>query len=277
MKTLKYLFICICGLALTVCCSDESDYEPGPQADSDCMQVYFKNTNAAAVILTSDEDYVLNLEVGRVKTSEAASVPVVVESKDEVFNIPDRVEFAAGQSVAVLPVTFPNAQTAINYSFSISLDGSKYVDPYAILEGSSRFFGKLLIASWVVFAPNVKFTFQKDFDPFYHDILLLEGTDNYKIKNYLNTGYDLTFTIDATNSAVIPSGGRSTSTMWYCEGEDGSYYPFTGPGTTTIVTRFAFYLGASYTYMKLDTKTGRFYHYHYSAAGNGYNYVTFTW
>lgn len=49
----------------------------------------------------------------------------------------------------------------------------------------------------------------------------MEDTNKYKITNYLNSGTDLVFTLDATTNVITPVGGyQSSATAWYFYNND---------------------------------------------------------
>ncbi|MEY8608691.1 hypothetical protein AALM74_05870 [Parabacteroides segnis] len=283
MKTIKniiYLLTGLIGLAFTGC-SDDDSYEPGPQTSPNCMQVYFLNTNEATKVIDASEEYAITLEVGRTQTASAASVPIKIISQDEVLSIPTNVEFTAGQSVSAVKISFPNAKTATTYSYRIEIDGNEYVDPYAVLDGSYKFIGSVLVASWQVAIKNATFKFGSIFPEFKQDILQMEGTDKYKIENYLNSKTDLVFTVDPTTYVISPVGGyQSSATAWYFYNNDTEKIPIPcfPTGSDISINSFYLYLGASYTYLNLKTKKGRLYHYNYNSdETKGYNALSISW
>lgn len=283
MKTLKNIACLLTGLiGLTFAgCSDDDTYAPGPQTSPGCMQVYFLDTNEAAKVIDASDEYAIRLEVGRQQTASAASVPVKILSQDEVLSIPTQVEFGAGESRATLTISFPNAQTATTYAYRIEIDGEEYVDPYTKLEGSSRFNGTVLIASWVVAVKEATFQFGSLFPAFTQDILQMEGTNKYKIKDYLHSGTDFLFTVDAATGAVAPLGGfQSSATAWYFYNNDTDKIPIPcfPAGSDISINSFYLYLGASYTYLNMKTKKGRLYHYNYNSdESKGYNALSISW
>lgn len=283
MKTIKNIIYLLAGLIGLVAtgCSDDDSYEPGPQTSPDCMQVYFLSSNEAAKTIDASDEYAITLQVGRIKTASAASVPIKIISQDEVLSIPANVEFAAGQSTAAIKISFPNAKTATTYSYRIEIEGSEYVDPYTVLDGSYKFAGSVLIASWQVAIKDATFTFASNFPAFKQDILQMEGTNKYKIENYLNSGTDLLFTADPATNLITPIGGyQSSATAWYFYNNDTEKIPIPcfPAGSDISIDSFYLYLGASYTYLNLKTKKGRLYHYNYNSdQTKGYNALSISW
>lgn len=283
MKTIKnivYLLAVLIGLTLAGC-SDDDSYEPGPQTSPNCMQVYFLNTNEASKVIDATDEHAITLEVGRKQTAAAATVPIKILSHDEVLSIPETVEFAAGQSVSTIKISFPNAATATTYAYRIELDGSEFIDPYTKLEGSYKFSGSVLIAKWDVAIKEATFTFGSIFSAFKQDILQMEGTNKYKIENYLNSGTDLVFNVDPATGAISMIGGyQSSATAWYFYNNDTEKIPIPcfPAGPDISINSFYLYLGASYTYLNMKTKKGRLYHYNYNSdETKGYNALTISW
>ena len=129
MKNIKYiLFTAAAGLCLTLASCSEDKYEPGPEPANDCMEAYFLSSNSSEYILGSESTSV-TLEVGRLKADNAASIPVIVEAKDEAFKVPSTVEFQAGEATAELTVTFEGIEIQKEKKFTIRL-ADEYVNPY---------------------------------------------------------------------------------------------------------------------------------------------------
>lgn len=138
MKNIKYiLFTAAAGLCLTLASCSEDKYEPGPEPANDCMEAYFLSSNSSEYILGSESTSV-TLEVGRLKADNAASIPVIVEAKDEAFKVPSTVEFQAGEATAELTVTFEGIEIQKEKKFTIRL-ADEYVNPYTVHDGSDVF------------------------------------------------------------------------------------------------------------------------------------------
>ena len=85
MKNIKYiLYTAASVLCLSMTSCSENGYEPGPEPSRDCMEAYFLSSNPSEYILGSESTSV-TLEIGRLKADNAASIPVIVEAKDEMF------------------------------------------------------------------------------------------------------------------------------------------------------------------------------------------------
>ena len=195
MKNIKYiLFTASAGLCLTLASCSEDKYEPGPEPANDCMEAYFLSSNSSEYILGSESTSV-TLEVGRLKADNAASIPVIVEAKDEAFKVPSTVEFQAGEATAELTVTFEGIEIQKEKKFTIRL-ADEYVNPYTVHDGSDVFSATVLVSSWKKVVSNAQFWFSSILKvSTFSDIYWLEGLNRFRIENFLGTGIDLSYTI----------------------------------------------------------------------------------
>lgn len=94
---------CLSGLAS---CSDDDDFTWSEPVPSDCMDVYFADSNPTTYDVMSDEidNLSFTVEVMRLNSAEAATVPLTVFSRSEAFECPSTIEFAAGENKAPLEV-----------------------------------------------------------------------------------------------------------------------------------------------------------------------------
>lgn len=130
-KTTKYIAFLLGGIALTcfAACSDD-EWAAGPTADQDCISAAFKGKNVAFVELEDTEPTEITLTVTRDKTDAAAAVAIeVLNNTDNVFSIPESVNFAAGEATSDLTISFDNAELKEEYTFEIALDEAA-VNPY---------------------------------------------------------------------------------------------------------------------------------------------------
>ena len=200
MRIKEYIYIAAAGLALLSAgsCCEKDNYEKGPETAPGCIAAYFPSSNQSSLTLTQEEysaSNTLTLTVERAVSDEAASVPVIVVSKDNVFDVPSAVEFAAGESTATLDIAMNGLEQRVNYSFTIRL-ADDYVDHYKIQDGSDVFTSNVLIARWVKVVKNARFMYEGQiFEDVYSDIYNLEGYNKFYIENFLGSGVDLGFSI----------------------------------------------------------------------------------
>lgn len=206
MRIKEYIYIAAAGSALLLAgsCGEKENYEKGPETAADCIAAYFPSSNQGSLTLTPEEyseSNIYSLTVERAVSDEAASVPVEVVTKDNVFEIPSTVEFAAGESTSTLSISMNGLEQRVNYSFTIKL-GEDYVDHYKVLDGSDLFTGNVLIARWVKVVKNARFMYQGQlFEDTYSDIYNLEGYNKFYIENFLGSGVNLGFSIKSYDSA----------------------------------------------------------------------------
>ena len=195
MKNIKYiLYTAASVLCLSMTSCSENGYEPGPEPSRDCMEAYFLSSNPSEYILGSESTSV-TLEIGRLKADNAASIPVIVEAKDEVFKVPSTVEFQAGEATARLTVSFEGIEIQKEKRFTIRL-ADEYVNPYTVHDGSDVFSATVLVSSWKKVVNNAQFWFSSILNvSTFSDIYWLEGLNRFRIENFLGTGIDLSYTI----------------------------------------------------------------------------------
>lgn len=266
IKTYLYAVLAFLGLTLTAC-QKSGGYEPGPEPDPDSVEAYFLSSNASEYILGNDVTS-LTLEVGRMKSDFAASVPVTVEFQDEPFQIPSTVEFEAGESTAELTISLQNMPAKKEQQFIIRLGGDA-ANPYAIHDGSELFSGKVLVSEWKKVVQNALFWFSAVLDSqITSDIYWLDGFNRFRIENFLGTGFDLSFSI---NDEDFDPEDTSTWTgelspldhyaeeptddgypYWSLRDDSGNYCAWTPDGSPDTVTGMFIYRTYTYSGIEMD-------------------------
>ncbi len=130
-KTTRYIALLLSGIALTcfTACSDD-EWTAGPTADQDCISAAFEGKNVDFVELEDTDPTEMTLTVTRSKTDAAATVPIkVLSNTNDVFSIPESVNFAAGEATSNLTISFDDAELKELYTFEIALDEAA-VNPY---------------------------------------------------------------------------------------------------------------------------------------------------
>lgn len=131
MKKLnKYLlatFAAVLSAGLFSCVEEAPAYEPGQPDVEGCQGVYFP-TQAAAGEHTFDPtmEKVVTVTAARTNSEGEITVPVTVKVSEEgIFNVGE-IKFADGQTETTFDVTFPNAETAVKYDISLSVEDPAY-------------------------------------------------------------------------------------------------------------------------------------------------------
>lgn len=195
MKKISYLIlsaIAFLPVALTSCSSNDDDYTPGPEVSDDCPVVYFSNENESEIFVTS-EDNSVSVKMLRQNTEGAVTVPVVVDSKSDGMTIPESVTFADGESEAELIISYAEFQGGMNFKVHVS---DEYADPYAVLPGSVYYAATLAQLNKICTA---KFT-DAVFSSVENTIYGYEGENKFLWENFLNSGVDLVFTVDTSDT-----------------------------------------------------------------------------
>lgn len=128
----KYMFIAFAACALASCGDDDYTYVAGEQEASDRPNVYFSADQESSVELDPTDATELDIPIYRPKSdaTQAITVPLEVSVNTEnVFTVPESVTFAAGDTVATVHVTFPNAVVGTSYSLEIDVP-SDYMTLY---------------------------------------------------------------------------------------------------------------------------------------------------
>ena len=141
MKNFKFIYLlaAVVGvLTFASCQHPYADWAPGAK-DSN-MGVYFPSTKGFEV---TAEDTTVDIAVARGNADAAASVSLRYQALNgageatELFTVPSKVEFAAGETEATLTVAFDGSQLTIGekYTVTIKLDEAE-ASTYAISEAT---------------------------------------------------------------------------------------------------------------------------------------------
>lgn len=137
-------FAALVGVLAMASCSSSDDYEMAEKLSGE--QVYFPGTLAQKVILSSTEN-TYELPVMRVNTSGAVSVPLKVEYEGEALTIPTSVNFADGQSEAVITIGYDADVLGFDNFESATITIGN--DEYTTIYGAASFAGTFGIpAPW---------------------------------------------------------------------------------------------------------------------------------
>ena len=141
MKNFKFIYLLaavVGALSFASCQHPYADWAPGAKDNN--MGVYFPSTKGFEV---TAEDTSVDIVVARGKVDAAASVSLRYEALNgageatELFSVPSKVEFAAGETEGKLTVTFDGSQLTIGekYAVTIKLDAAE-ASTYAVSEAT---------------------------------------------------------------------------------------------------------------------------------------------
>lgn len=199
---IKYMMAMLCMVFIAACTEDD-DWQPGPQAKEGNQQVHFSASNEALMLLNVDDpdDRTVELTVERNTTEGALVVPVKVESQSEGLSIPSEVRFEDGQQTTTLNITVTNeAKGGTTYTYALLLDSDE-TDPYAQVDGSMRCTGEIIFPMiktakmWVDGAENVL--------GYWHESVMDLGGGKFRIQDWMNSGINIDITIDESNYLTI--------------------------------------------------------------------------
>ncbi len=285
---------------VSVSCSDDDEWEAGPQPAANNAGVYFDKSNPRIYQVETDKDHNLiqdyfSIVLGRdeAKSSSALQVPVIVRVADSNMTVPQTVNFAAGSSEAELKVSVKDFDFGKFYNLSLEID-ENYAHPYQHSEddengGSSRIDAKMEVVclyATATFTPkDYSGSPKPEFVPFQQKIYdNLDGT--YSIGDFLmnGVGRKMTFSLDEDNNILpaINNGYHDLSkNYWYFYSANASsssnripcYIPGNNPDD--YITYIYFYTVESTSsyqafWLDLDAQKGRMMGYsRYSVSESG--------
>ncbi len=118
-KIFAKAFMALAAIAgFTACSSDDYDMVAKPTN----AQVYFSNESDTELLLEENQNQV-EVEVTRIKTDGALTVPVTATDASGFFTVANSVTFADGESTAKLPISFnfSNLESDTDYPVTITL------------------------------------------------------------------------------------------------------------------------------------------------------------
>lgn len=130
----KYAYSALVGVAAltAVSCTDKYEYDGRGEwnASADYANIYFPVTTQS-VELDPVDPTTATIQVMRRNTNGALSVPFeVTRNTDNVFTV-GQANFAAGDSIANIEVSFPNAEVGKPYTLQLTLNDPSYVSKYS--------------------------------------------------------------------------------------------------------------------------------------------------
>ncbi|PRZ00316.1 hypothetical protein BY457_106142 [Marinilabilia salmonicolor] len=132
---LNKIFIAISVLAVftfSACDDFEDSVTPSPEVPEGCQGVYFPASNPQLIELEPTEATEMTLTIAREVSSGAVEVPIVQEiNDDDVFEVPETVSFADGETEVDFKVTFPTAAEGTTYNLKLAVEGDEFVNPYS--------------------------------------------------------------------------------------------------------------------------------------------------
>lgn len=267
----RALLMVVAGFVATSC-SDSDDWTPGP-SDNDSKGVFFREMKKYDILIEADDSRILPVTMGRLDAKDAVEVPLKVVEAPEGVTIPSSVAFAAGESTASFDIDCSGMASKTSGKILVELDPG-----YGALYGSGSTSLALNVSvsgGWIVVADNLEIDYEGSsivYAPETTKLYVLEGTERFKIPNFMHSGLDFVFTV-SDKTASYPDVVPYTNAVWFTEvfpDETDEYecwyfydsanetYPEWSPdGTEPLITSAMFY-GAGYTYIGINKGKGAF-------------------
>lgn len=276
MKNLFKSYILISGVFMLTGCSDE--WQPGPEVES-TMGVYFGTQSAYSYVIEPDDSHLLEMTLGRMDYDKEATVPLTLVASPEGVKVPPSVTFAAGSKTASITVDVTDMQEKTNGVVELAIDPA-YTNIYAA-GTSSLHLDIQMTGGWIPVADKVTIRYEdQNFNNVLPvqttQILQLDGTDKFKIVDFLYSGLDLYFNVadidehqTSGSSEIVPYKNAISYSeifddddiydMWVFYDTANEELPsWTPPGATCPVDFVSFYSGKSYESISFKTGSGKF-------------------
>lgn len=260
-------------VAATSCSDNDNDWQPG-ETVPETMTVYFEQMPTYSYTFNADDSHIIPVTISRANYTEAASVPLEVTSCPEGVELPQTIDFEAGQKSVVLDIDCANMPSKTTGDIIMTLDPA-YTSIYGA-GAQTLSLSVTVTGSWIVFAERVKIKFSEKFSTVYSDLYILEGTTQFKFENFLNSGTDFVFTLGEKQSNnrryiepvrnFIPASvadDNEDDEGWYFYNDAIADYPVMYPNNTDLgITDMYFYGGSqnSYNYINLTSGSGQLYY-----------------
>lgn len=271
----RYLSLATAAAALTFlasACSDNDKWEPGPDVDPDCMGVYFGEMPTYKIILEPDDSRLIPVTIGRNNTEKIADIDIVTDKCPQGVVVPSSVHFDAGEQSTIIYIDLENMASKSQGELALSFPEGT-TSPYGA--GTETIALDITVSgAWIPVSNNVTASISSlAGDRLYPDLPTklynLDGTDNFKIPNFLNSGVDFIFTGQKPGNgytAITPIKNYidMTDDGWWLYDDANAKYPvWTPDGVTYPEIRYIEFL-TGYNIMQLIT----------DADNNGYIYLS---
>ena len=174
-------------------CSDNK-WEPGPDVNPGAMTVFFEPLSTYDIIVEPDDSRLIPVTVSRARNEKAATVAITSTCPEEVI-VPETVEFEAGEQSKTIFIDIVNMPSKSSGAISLSLP-EEMTTPYGA--GNAAITMNVTISgAWILLADDVQVIFNNTYGRLYNSSLyILDGTNNFKFPNFLNSGLDFVFTVN---------------------------------------------------------------------------------
>ena len=260
--------------AFASCSDDDNKFEPGPAPAADCPSVFFVAPSATKYTFTAEDIPEVTVDTKRGNTEKEISMPLEVVADlpegDGQFIVPSTVDFAAGEAETSFKIDCSKLPTKTECTLTLKVPEA-YSNPYSAgLDAVT--FNVTVSGTWELYAKDAKFAFQSKFGDVYSDIYAIQGTNRFKIVNFLDSGLDLQFEVsDTSYSHIIPLNNfisyndafgtdDDAYNCWLLYDSANESYPVWSPGNTGTDIEYAIVYGwgggVDYTYINFNKGNG---------------------
>lgn len=220
MKLYNKLILLASGLLMLTSC-DSDDWNAGEEV-ADNMSVYFPNQGKYSYELEDNDSRNITVTVKRAKASEAADVPLKVLESPEGVVVPGTVHFDAGSTESAFNVDCSGLQQRDPGKLVVAIDPA-YANIYSAGTTSLQL-NLSLAAPWLLLSDDIDIVYYiSDLYPQTPTSLYVqEGTDHFKLTNFMNSGLDLKFTLKepSEETMVVPYENALMYSEVYPEDDD---------------------------------------------------------
>ena len=134
MNKIKFALVSLAlVLGFTACNKNDYEYEPGKEAATDELALYFDDEEDLTLAITDTE---VEITLNRVNTEGELTVPLIVNTAPDFVTVPETATFAAGQDKTTVKLTIGEGMEAFTkYLIKISIP-EEYTQPYDVDSGS---------------------------------------------------------------------------------------------------------------------------------------------
>lgn len=186
----------------SVSCTKECEYTPAQVISKDCVKASFlESEDGFFKELTPDEEKKITLTVTREITEGECTIGLnILDNETGIFNVPEYVSFADGESSKTFDITFPDAEVGILYNLTIELDKHS-IDPY-IESTISTLVGSIQIVQWNPIGESQMIS------QFFEQTITCETmkashANWYKFVSLTEEGKDLVIKVNENNEAIV--------------------------------------------------------------------------
>ncbi len=153
MNKIKFALVSLAlVLGFTACNKNDYEYEPGKEAATDNLALYFDDEENLTLALTDNE---VEITLNRVDTEGELTVPLIVNSAPDFVTVPDRAIFAAGEDKTTVKLTIGEGMDPfVKYLVKISIP-EEFTQPYDVDSGSPVYSFTILKEDWAPIASGV--------------------------------------------------------------------------------------------------------------------------